>query len=873
MATGKQEHIKQTKLNLLESFLNSSSDVYVLYDKNLCMLDINKAGIKLTGKNKKNIIGKHITKIFKGVEKEPRYKKYLTVLKTGKAVVFEGKLGYKPESDDYFTIHAFKLNEGLGIIARDISKKKSIEKQLFAHQEKLELILGSLPGITYFSTIDKAGKLLVEYMSPKTKELLGLEHKEYLKQVKSGSILKRFHPEDLKEIIRLNKKLKKERKPIRMIYRFMKPGEKNYIWIEEYIIPKRMGDKTGIFGISRNVTEDIKEKEAIKENERKYKNLFERNLAGVFRTNIKTGEIIDCNHSFAQIFGYSKRTELIGKNAKDLFYFSKKERVNYIGDLRKNGSLKNYKLRHKTKYGNEVWILANVNIVTDSAYPNIELIEGTLIDITTLVDLERKTAKAKAIEESNKALTTEIQKRIQTERELLRSQQYTQSIINSSLDMICASDNNDRIIEFNKAAQHIFGYSENEIIGKPSFILYANKLDREKVRKSLSKSGMFSGEVVNKRKNGETFIAFLSGSLLYNEHGEKIGAMGVSRDITELKIAESLLTQSLERNNAIINALPDVILRIDKKGFVLDMLTSTGKFFSLSRNEVCGKNLQDLAPFCVDNQSKRCIKEALNGKSDIIHEYSVLTKDDVFNYFESRYAKINANEVLVVVRDITETKLAQDSIKKSLQEKEILLKEIHHRVKNNLQVISSILNLQSSFIQDAKTQHILRESQNRIKSMAYIHETLYQNKDFSNVNFSAYVANLSKNLFYSYNISQQEVKLVLDIEPVQLSLDNAIPCGLIINELLANALKYAFPNNRRGILTVRVMKENEFINIEIEDNGVGFPDGLDFRCTETLGLQLVMTLAEQINAEIRLISKEGCKFAIKFIPIPPKITK
>lgn len=455
-----------------------------------------------------------------------------------------------------------------------------------------------------------------------------------------------------------------------------------------------------------------------------------------------------------------------------------------------------------------------------------------------------------------------MRKRVETEKKLLQQQQYTNSIINSSLDIICASDKNNKIIEFNKAAQIVFGYSEKEVIGKPATMLYANKKERERVKNSLKTNKFFTGEVINKRKNGETFVSYLSGSLLYNEKKVQIGAMGVSRDITELKAAEEQLKNSLERNKAIVNALPDIIFRINREFVFLDVLTNNEDLLAFPKEIFLGKKITDFFPICFVKKSKECIKKALQNQNNIIHEYSLNTPKKN-GYFEARYAKINNNEVLVVIRDITETKLAEQELKNSLAEKEILLKEIHHRVKNNLQVISSILNLQSSFIKDFSTINILKESQNRIKSMAFIHESLYQNKDFSNVNFSDYVSNLCNTLFYTYNTSDDFVKLKLEISPIKLSIDNAIPCGLIINELVSNALKYAFPNNRKGELAIRVFFHKNQLRIEVEDNGIGFPENLNFRNTDSLGLQLVITLVEQLNAEIELISKEGCKFAVK----------
>ena len=218
-----------------------------------------------------------------------------------------------------------------------------------------------------------------------------------------------------------------------------------------------------------------------------------------------------------------------------------------------------------------------------------------------------------------------------------------------------------------------------------------------------------------------------------------------------------------------------------------------------------------------------------------------------------------------ILRDVTEKKKTNNELVQSLKEKEVLLKEVHHRVKNNLQVISSILNLQSTYVEDEKTLSILRESQNRVKSMSFIHESLYRTKDFNSIDFSEYIERLANNMVYSYQYSQNRIGLKLDIEEVFLSLDISIPCGLIINELLSNALKYAFPENQKGEIYISVKELNDSkIQIKVEDNGVGFPEDLDINKVESLGMLLVNTLVEQIDGDIEIISKEGTKYLITF---------
>ena len=223
-------------------------------------------------------------------------------------------------------------------------------------------------------------------------------------------------------------------------------------------------------------------------------------------------------------------------------------------------------------------------------------------------------------------------------------------------------------------------------------------------------------------------------------------------------------------------------------------------------------------------------------------------------------------EVSCIAHDITDQKEAEENLRQSLKEKEVLLKEVHHRVKNNLQVISSILNLQSSYVKDKKSLDLLLESQNRIKSMAFVHESLYQTKDFSNIKFSTYVENICSNLVHSYSNPDNPPTLEMNLDSIQLNLDIAIPCGLIINELISNALKYAFKGIEKGKLVVTVKLVGDCIRIEISDNGNGLPPDIDFRNTDSLGLQLVVTLVEQINGKIELETKKGTKFTIEFVP-------
>jgi two-component sensor histidine kinase len=226
---------------------------------------------------------------------------------------------------------------------------------------------------------------------------------------------------------------------------------------------------------------------------------------------------------------------------------------------------------------------------------------------------------------------------------------------------------------------------------------------------------------------------------------------------------------------------------------------------------------------------------------------------------------------------------AEEQIKLSLQEKEVLLKEIHHRVKNNLQVISSLLSLQSKGVEDQSALELFRESRDRIRSMALIHEKLYRSQDLARIDFSEYIRSLAAYLVRSYRGSSGPVALKVNADDVLLGIDTAVPCGLIINELISNSLKHAFPPNgdkpaavdalvdaptvKEGEIRVELCSDQDHqqqLTLIVGDNGVGFPEGLDFRETESLGMQLVNTLVGQLDGTVELYCNGGTQFKITF---------
>jgi len=268
-------------------------------------------------------------------------------------------------------------------------------------------------------------------------------------------------------------------------------------------------------------------------------------------------------------------------------------------------------------------------------------------------------------------------------------------------------------------------------------------------------------------------------------------------------------------------------------------------------------------------QRERRRKRDLGDSGPSEYEVGIIRKNG-----EIRHLQVFCKEVLwdgetqsqVIYHDITERKKAEENMAASLREKEALLREIHHRVKNNLQIISSLLRLQSRSITDEKTRELFNESQNRIRSISGIHEKLYESKDFSRIDFSDYISKLVNHLFVVYGVNAEDISFKVETKDLELDITNAIPCGLIINELVSNALKYAFPKGKKGELFIRMIKdENGKFELSVKDTGVGLPEDFDFRKSGTFGFQIVNDLVKQLDGTIELKKDKGTEFRVVFL--------
>jgi PAS domain S-box-containing protein len=360
---------------------------------------------------------------------------------------------------------------------------------------------------------------------------------------------------------------------------------------------------------------------------------------------------------------------------------------------------------------------------------------------------------------------------------------------------------------------------------------------------------------------------------------DKLGRLGPSirRELAEARNrrdkrkADEALRESARRWKTTFDAITDAICLLDAEGRMLQCNKSHFRFLDKLAGNVLGE---------------KCYKLVHDGDAFLPHcpfQKMLVSKSheeaEVFERGRWFYVAVdpildeegNLTGAVHIMADITLRKQAEVLVQASLREKEVLLREIHHRVKNNMQIMVSLLNLQARRIKDPIQAELLKESQSRIKTMSIVHEKLYRSGDLSRIDFADYIESLAVHLFQFLAVDSRRIRLRRETEAVCLDINNAIPCGLIINELVSNAVKHAFPGGREGEVTITFRRlEDGRLHLAVKDDGVGFPAGVDYRTTESMGLQLVNLLVGQLDGSLELIRDGGAEFRVVFNEQVPK---
>lgn len=446
-----------------------------------------------------------------------------------------------------------------------------------------------------------------------------------------------------------------------------------------------------------------------------------------------------------------------------------------------------------------------------------------------------------------------------------------------------------KIILINRVCRETTGFSRKEAEGKYFLKLFFKPKVHNLIRSLLEevKEPPFRTTYEDNwltQNGGERMISFTVASLRDN-NGSTTNYTVTGLDITRFrKMEEELwdyrtsleeqikqrtkeLFMSQSRLSGIMETAEDAIISVNSAQQILIFNQGAEKIFSYSTDEVLGKQLGLLMPeefraphnkhiqdFGDSEQTSRRMLE----RSEILGQRkdgSIFTAEANISQYEIEGEKIYT----AILRDVSDRKIIEQDLRESLAEKEILLQEVHHRVKNNLQVISSLFTLQGNSTDDPDRLALLRESQHRIQSMALVHEKIYQSENLTQINFEQYVRDLVTEIFQSYQTGDLDVRLSFELEPVLLEINRAIPCALILNELTSNALKYAFTDQNSGNLNFVLKVENEQqLLLTVSDDGKGIPGKVKFNSAKTLGLRLVRVLTRQLSGKVELKQNPDC---------------
>ena len=451
---------------------------------------------------------------------------------------------------------------------------------------------------------------------------------------------------------------------------------------------------------------------------------------------------------------------------------------------------------------------------------------------------------------------------------LRESENKFRSIIETSQEWIWALDASARHTYSNPAVENILGYTSAELL-EQDVLKLLHEEDALKVKEMLpvfiAQRKGWTGLVLRWRhKDGSYRFLESNSTPVFSVDGAVAGFWGADRDITERRQAVLDLQRIGDEMHVILQSAGEGIFGADLEGRVVFANNAAVCMLGWERDEMLGQMSHELFHHTRSDETHyprtECpiYRTAADGQQRKVQDEQFWRKNGTgfsVKYVASpRWENGRIVGTVVVFEDISDCKQAEEQIRQNLKEKETLLREIHHRVKNNMAVISGLLDLQSARVQDNTMKALFDESRQRIKSMALVHEQLYNQENLSRIDFHYYINSIVKELAYSYHREGREIIRKISVKHIMLDIDIAIPCGLIINELVTNTLKYAFPKMTGGEISISFAKSDSTYTLIIKDNGIGLPEGFDHTKTNTLGLQLVEALTRQLKGTLQFQS-------------------
>ncbi|MEX0723839.1 MAG: PAS domain S-box protein [Gracilimonas sp.] len=465
------------------------------------------------------------------------------------------------------------------------------------------------------------------------------------------------------------------------------------------------------------------------------------------------------------------------------------------------------------------------------------------------------------------SLTHDVTDREEALNNAKRGMMSYQDLFNSISDAIYMLDKDGIIIEVNDGLEQTFGFKRKEVVGKHNKILAApGKYDEERIQEIIKlahngKPGKYEGW--GRKKNGEIFpTEFLVNT--GNYFGEDV-LIVIERDISDRRESEEALKHREGLFSKLFNSSPIGIALLNEHHEVEMVNDGFEQLFGYRENELKGLELDNLIVPEQGHEDAMRLSESERVKQ--VTERRV-RKDgsivDVIIYAVPVVVGKSIVGIYGIYVDITDRRNAEEQVRKSLREKEMMLAEIHHRVKNNLAVITGLLELQSFSAESESAKRILKDSQMRVNSIAMVHEKLYKSEDFSEVDINQYFNELAEVIHKTMSQADTKVNIELNIDSIKLPITQAIPCGLLLNEILSNSFKHAFEDRKKGCIRVCLSQNCDRLFLKIQDNGIGLPENSEVDINKSMGMTLIKTLAKQLDANFNFGNESGAVFEFEF---------
>lgn len=610
-----------------------------------------------------------------------------------------------------------------------------------------------------------------------------------------------------------------------------------YQW-HNSIVRNEYGDIVSVNSLIEDITSKRKSDLELRKSESKFRVMSEQSFVGIYILN--GTRFTYANPRMCEITGYSEQELTENLNIQDLIH---PDDFGWVNRQRKQ-----WEKEKKDSFETSLKIFSkSKSVLHIKTYGSAIQSGGQMKILGVVID---QTSQMKALENYRSSV------------------QSYQSLFDSISDSIYIQDKDGIFLELNKGVEEMYGYEKEELIGKdPSFLAARSKVDLDDTMLRFQKA--MEGETQEfrwwgKRENGEIFpkdIKLSKGRFF----GEDV-VIAVARDISDTVQKEEELRHNEELFEQLFSNSPLGIALLDRDSLILQVNHSFESLFGYKNDQIKGVNLDELIVPASDLENAR----DLSGRTETF----TLTKKrktssgeliDVFIYGVPVLIDGEPIAMFGIYMDITDRIKAEERIKESLEEKKVLLAEIHHRVKNNLAVITGLLELQYHNMKSDEAKDALRDSQLRVNSMGLIHEKLYQNESLSDIDFGEYISELVEVIVSSHKKSDKDITIKMDSVPIQLPIKKAIPCGLVINEIVTNSMKYAFPGDHADPTIEILFKHlNGRAIIEISDNGVGLPEPFDELETDSLGTLLIKTLTSQLEADLSVEVSDGTKYIFSF---------